>query len=106
MDGATARSEVETAPSEALFVKREGVYGMIYGMKKTTVYLPDDLKAALERAAATEGCSEAELIRSAVREKVQALTPPRPRLPLWPEGFGDATVAERVDELLQGFGGS
>ena len=73
---------------------------------RTTVYLPDDLKAALERAAAAEGCSEAELIRSAVREKVQALTPPRPRLPLWPEGFGDATVAERVDELLQGFGGS
>jgi len=79
---------------------------MIYGMKKTTVYLPDDLKAALVRAAAAEGCSEAEMIRSAVQEKVSAVTPPRPRVPLWPEGFGDATIAERVDDLLDGFGSS
>jgi len=79
-------------------------YGMMYGMKKTTIYLPDELKAALECAAAAEGCSEAELIRSAVAEKVQAVTPPRPRVPLWPEGFGDATIADRVDELLEGFG--
>lgn len=78
----------------------------MYGMKKTTIYLPDDLKAAVERAAAAEGCSEAELIRSAVQEKVSALTPPRPRVPLWPEGFGDTTIAERVDEMLEGFGGS
>ncbi len=32
----------------------------MYGMKKTTVYLPDELKAALERAAAAQGRSEAE----------------------------------------------
>lgn len=35
-------------------------------MRKTSVYLPDHLKRALTAAAAAAGCSEAELIRSAV----------------------------------------
>ncbi len=71
-------------------------------MKKTTVYLPDELKAALERAAA-RGRSEAELVREAVRELTQRLEPPRPRLPLF--SSGDPTLAERVDEeLREGFG--
>jgi Arc/MetJ-type ribon-helix-helix transcriptional regulator len=39
---------------------------MMYGMKRTTVYLPDDLKAALERTAAAEGKSEAEVVRAAL----------------------------------------
>ncbi len=78
----------------------------MYGMKKTTVYLPDDLKAALERVAAAEGRSEAELIRAAVHEKVVALRPPRPQVPLWPSGFGDPGIAEKVDALLEGFGDS
>ena len=77
---------------------------MMYGMKKTTIYLPDGLKAALERAAVAEGCSEAELIRQALREKMAGLLPPRPRVPLWPDGLGDDSIAERVDELLEGFG--
>jgi Arc/MetJ-type ribon-helix-helix transcriptional regulator len=70
----------------------------VYGMKKTTVYLPDELKAALERAAA-RGRSEAELVREAVRELTQRLEPPRPRLPLF--SSGDPTLAERVDEELR-----
>jgi len=75
----------------------------VYGMKKTTVYLPDELKAALERAAAAQGRSEAELVREAVRELTQRLEPPRPRLPLF--SSGDPTLAERVDEeLREGFG--
>jgi Arc/MetJ-type ribon-helix-helix transcriptional regulator len=75
----------------------------VYGMKKTTVYLPDELKAALERAAAAQGRSEAELVREAVRELTQRLEPPRPRLPLF--SSGDPTLAERVDEeLRKGFG--
>ena len=36
---------------------------MMYGMKRTTIYLPDDLKEALERTAAAEGRSEAEVVR-------------------------------------------
>ena len=74
----------------------------MYGMKKTTVYLPEDLKAALERAAAAQGCSEADLIRRAVRNLTRSLEPPRPRLPLF--SSGDPTLAERVDEELAGFG--
>jgi plasmid stability protein len=78
-------------------------YGKVYVMKKTTVYLPEDLKAALERAAAAQGRSEAELIRDAVRDLTRGLEPPRPRLPLF--SSGDPTLAERVDEeLARGFG--
>jgi len=72
-------------------------------MKKTTVYLPDELKAALERTAVAEGRSEAELIREAVRELTRKAEPPRPRLPLF--SSGDPTLSERVDEeLARGFG--
>ena len=38
----------------------------MYGMRRTTVYLPDDLKAALERTAAVHGKSEAEVVRGAI----------------------------------------
>ncbi len=72
-------------------------------MKKTSIYLPDDLKAALERAAVARGQSEAELIREAVRKLTQDVEQPRPKLPLF--SSGDPTLAERVDEeLKKGFG--
>ena len=71
-------------------------------MKKTTVYLTEDLKSALGRIAVPRGRSEAELIREAVRELVRDSEPPRPRLPLF--SSGDPTLAERVDEELAGFG--
>jgi Arc/MetJ-type ribon-helix-helix transcriptional regulator len=73
-------------------------------MVKTTVYLPEDLKAALERVAAEEQRSEAELIRESLRKAVGERQRPRPRIPLTGEGLGDPTAAERVDELLAGFG--
>jgi hypothetical protein len=71
-------------------------------MKKTTVYLPDNLKAALGRMAAQQGRSEAKLIRQAVRNLTRNLEPPRPRLPLFRSG--DPSLAEKVDEALEGFG--
>lgn len=76
-------------------------------MQKTTVYLPADLKQRLARAAAAEGISEAELIRDAVRRRVEAGSRRRPRLPLVETGFGDPEASERVDKLLAdlGFGG-
>lgn len=76
----------------------------MYGMKKTTVYLPDELKAALEARARAEQCNEAELIREAVAERIARGPVPRPRLPLCEAGLGDAHAAERVDALLEGFG--
>ncbi len=74
-------------------------------MVKTTVYLPEDLKASLERIAAERGQSEAELIRAAIRTLVGAGMPVRPRVPLVSGGLGDPTAAERVEDLLEGFGG-
>ena len=76
----------------------------MYGMVKTTVYLPEELKATLSRVAAERSISEAELIREALSEKVSAATETRPRVALFAEGLGDETAAERVDELLGGFG--
>lgn len=75
---------------------------MMYGMRRTTVYLPDDLKIALEHAAVTSGRSEAELIREGVEYVASRFDDPRPRLPLFDSG--DPTLAERADELLDGFG--
>jgi len=75
----------------------------MYGMKRTTVYLPDELKAALERTAAAEGKSEADVMRSALATATAEHAHPAPRLPLFESG--DATLAERVDEeLARGFG--
>ena len=80
------------------------LYGMMYGMRKTTVYLPDDLKAALERLAESEQRSEAEIIREALRSAVSDRGSPSPGIPLTSVGLGDPTIAERTDELLEGFG--
>lgn len=78
-------------------------YGIMYGMQKTTVYLPDALKAALSRAAAESGLSEADLIRTGVRLAIEQRTPPAPSVGIF--GSGTADASERVDELLAtGFG--
>ncbi len=77
----------------------------MYGMKKTTVYLPDELKADLERVAVAQGRSEAELIREAVRELTRNLERPKPRLPLF-HSDADSTLAKRFEEELRGFGES
>lgn len=75
----------------------------MYGMRRTTVYLPDDLKAAVERTALAQGKSEAEVIRGAIAAATSTGSHPAPRLPLFDSG--DATLAERVDaELAAGFG--
>ena len=73
-------------------------------MRKTTVYLPDALKARIERVAQEQQCSEADVIRTAL-EEYTSRERPRPRLPLFEEGFGETNIAERVDEILaEGFG--
>lgn len=65
--------------------------------RKTTVYLPEALKSAVEREARRRGSSEAAVIREAV---AAAVTAPRPR-----GGLLDAEpFAGRADELLAGFG--
>lgn len=77
---------------------------MMYGMQKTTVYIPEDVKRALGQVAAARGVSEAELIREALHTLTSKTIPPRPRLPLFKSG--KRRLAERVDEALSGFGES
>jgi hypothetical protein len=76
----------------------------MYGiMKKTTLYLPDDLKKRIETIAESDGRSEAEVIRDALVDHVDR-RPPKPRLPLPGVTLGDPTIAERAGDLLDGFG--
>lgn len=79
------------------------MYGMQRtGMRRTTVYMPEDLKAHLRRTAEATGRSEADLIREGVRKVVSVYDSPRPRIPLFHSD--DPTLAERADEYLAGFG--
>lgn len=73
-------------------------------MKKTTIYLPDDLKEQLEAVAEQEGVSEAMVIRDAIAAAVSARRHIEPRLPLPGVRLGDPSIAERAGDLLEGFG--
>jgi hypothetical protein len=66
---------------------------------KTTVYLPEELKARLERLARDQRRSEADLIRAAIAELVSR-EPPRPTLPL----FRSTEPITDFDDALRGFG--
>jgi len=79
------------------------MYGIMYGMKKTTVYLPDGLKQRLERVAEERRTSEAEVIRTAL-EEYTAKQRPRPRLPLFDGPGIPSDLAARDEEYLEGFG--
>jgi hypothetical protein len=71
-------------------------------MKKTTVYLPAELKQALTRVARQRRLSEAELLREAVSKLTGEAEAPAPRLPLF-RGKGPS-IAHDVDRALSGFG--
>ena len=71
-------------------------------MKKTTVYLPPELKRALTRVARRRRCSEAELLREAVSRLVGEGEAPIPKLPLF-RSTGPS-IAEDIDRALEGFG--
>ena len=82
-------------------------YGTMYGMgkaKKTTIYLPDRLKRDIERVAQNERRSEADVIRDAVENSIYERRAPEPRIPLVSYGLGAPDIAERAEELLDGFG--
>jgi hypothetical protein len=67
-------------------------------MEKTTLYLPPDLKAAVERQARVRGIAEAQVIREAI---AAAVVRPAPRAGLIES---HEPIASRADELLGGFG--
>ena len=72
----------------------------MYGMKRTTVYLPEEMKARLEAEARRRGVTEAEVIRVAVDKEVRR---PRPRGGILTGDLGGLT-SENLDEFLEGFG--
>jgi hypothetical protein len=75
-------------------------------VKKTTLYLPDGLKASVERVAAETQRSEAEVMRAAIAAYTNG-SRPRPQFPLF-ESLGEPlgeNLAEKIDEILAaGFG--
>lgn len=83
---------------------RDATYGIMYGMLKTTIYLPEELKRQVEIAAKLDGRSEAEIMREAVAEAMRKRVRPKPRIPLFEAGTLPSDLAERVDDYLEGFG--
>lgn len=77
-------------------------YGIVGGMDKTTVYLTAEQKRALARAARAEGRSQAELIREGIESVTARHRVAEPTIPLFESGATD--LADRIDELLMGFG--
>lgn len=77
----------------------------MYGMKRTTVYLTEEQKAALEGAAAHTHRSEADLIREGVEHVIREYRPPsrRPRVPLFSVHVPE-WEPENLDRALDGFG--
>ncbi|HEX3579922.1 MAG TPA: CopG family transcriptional regulator [Thermoanaerobaculia bacterium] len=73
-------------------------------MRKTTIYLPDELKKRVEKVARASGKSEADVIRDAINDATMVARAPVPRIPLTNAGLGDPTIAENVDALLESFG--
>ena len=72
-------------------------------MQKTTVYLPDELKAALERLAVQTGRSEADLIRDGIRLAVIQAEPLTPTIGIMvSEDPHFAERAERHFRVVQG----
>ena len=77
------------------------MYGMAPGMKRTTIYLPDELKARLEAAAKRRGVTEAEIVRRAVDKELTRglqgagiITDPLP----------DGVSGRNLHEHMEGFG--
>jgi plasmid stability protein len=71
-------------------------------MVKTTLYLPEELKERLERAAADEKRSEADFIREAIAAALDGRARPKPTIGFFDSG--DPHFSEKVDEYMVGFG--
>lgn len=74
----------------------------MYGMHRTTVYLPEALHEDLARTAKRLKRTEAALVRDALEQHLRRLTRPSPKLPLF--ASGKRGLAERVEKALRGFG--
>ena len=70
-------------------------------MVKTSVYLSEEQKADLEKVVVLTGRSQAELIREGIEQVVAQNLRKRPAMTARATG---ATVLDRVDDLMDGFG--
>ena len=81
------------------------VYGIMYGVKRTTIYLSEEQKRALEAIALQTHRTEADLIRQGVDHVVE-LHRLRRRKPQALFALSDPLLDDpnRVEEALEGFG--
>lgn len=81
------------------------IYGIIYGVRRTTIYLTDEQKLALEAIAAGASRTEADLIREGV-DHVLETKRIAARKPGALFALDDPVLDNpaRVDEALEGFG--
>lgn len=83
------------------------LYGTMYGVKRTTIYLTDDQKRQLELLAARFTRTEADLIREGVDHVIDThRSPSRKPSPLFALDDPVLDDPDRVDEALDGFGES
>lgn len=80
-------------------------YGTIYGVKRTTIYLTDTQKLALEALSARAARTESDLIREGVDQVLDAHRVRR-RKPGALFALSDPVLddPERVEQALEGFG--
>lgn len=73
---------------------------------RTTIYLPDELKAALEARAAADGRSEADIIREALADKLRGPGKTARDMRFGLFDSGTSTTSVDVDDVLAetGFG--
>lgn len=77
----------------------------VAAVKRTTIFLPDSLKTELAATARDRGVSEAEVIRTALREHLAAGHESEPQLPLFRSGAPGLAreVARDRRAALEGF---
>lgn len=71
-------------------------------MRKTTIYLRDEAKDALEQIARHEHAKEAELIREAIDRLIADRKRPKPTIPLFRSGL--PSIASDPRSAIDGLG--
>jgi predicted transcriptional regulator len=75
-------------------------------MVRTTIYIPDDLKAALQARAEADGRTESDVIREALAEKLRGTGKTAREMRFGLFASGTSTTSTDVDDVLAstGFG--
>ncbi|MDR2252590.1 MAG: hypothetical protein LBD97_01805 [Bifidobacteriaceae bacterium] len=73
-------------------------------MRKTTVYLDEELVEDLGRAAKLAGKPAAEIIRAGTAKEVESYLRVRPKMKAQPTDLGGDLTPERIARELEGFG--